>query len=148
MTRAADQDEPFQSDLATDLRIVLSKLVARLRAESGSDRLTSSQKLVLLHIETVGAASVSGLAKAAGVRPQSMGATVALLEAAQLVRSDPDPEDGRRALLSLTPTCRSMLAHFRAAKDDWLHRTIDANLNHAEQAELVRAVRLIGRLLD
>ena len=45
-----------------------------------------------------------------------MGATVAALEAAGLVKGSPDPNDGRQTILSLTPACAARFRTGRAAR--------------------------------
>jgi DNA-binding MarR family transcriptional regulator len=65
---------------------------------------------------------VTTLARAEGVRPQPMSATVSALESAGLVGGSPDPGDGRQTILSLTDTCQEWLKAGRAAKEDWLPR--------------------------
>ena len=136
------------SDLAGELRVVLGKLSRRLREQGHTGDLTLSQKSVLIRLEREGPATVSTLARAESVRPQSMGATVAALEAAGLVGGAPDPNDGRQTLLSLTVACRKWIKASRAAREDWLYRAIRANLSSKAQAELTRAVELLQRLAD
>src|SRR5690348_16279760 len=106
---------------AGELRVTLSKLNRRLRENSalGSD-FTWSQLKALIHLEREGAMTVTALAQAEGVRPQSMGATISPLREAGLVSGVPDPADGRQTVLSLTPACVEALRVGRAAKDDWL----------------------------
>ncbi len=136
------------SALAGELRVVLGKLSRRLREQGQAEDLTSSQKSVLIRLEREGPATVSTLARAESVRPQSLGATVAALEAAGLVIGAPDPNDGRQTLLSLTAACRKWIKTTRAAREDWLCRALLANLSSKEQAELTRAVELLQRLAD
>ena len=52
---------------------------------------------VLGRLDREGPASISDLAAAERMRPQSMAQTVRDLEAAGLVSRRPDPDDGRRA---------------------------------------------------
>ncbi len=134
--------------LATDLRAVFAQLKRCLRAHSNAGDLTPSQAAVVLLLERDGPATVSELSRVAGVRSQSMGATVAALEAAGYVAGAPDPGDGRRIILSLTEACRRWLAEGRAARSDWLSRTITERLDAGEQEDLERAVLLLRRLVD
>ena len=64
------------------------------------------------------------------------------------MRGAPDPTDGRRTILSLTPACRKMLGAGRAAREDWLFRAIQTHLVPSEQAELAAAIALLTRLVD
>ncbi|HTU55294.1 MAG TPA: MarR family transcriptional regulator [Acetobacteraceae bacterium] len=141
-------DHPPASALAGALRVCLGRLVRRLREEVHLGDLTWSQVLVLGRLERDGPATVTALARAEGVRPQSMGETLAPLKTAGLVSGAPDPNDGRQTILSLTPACREWIRAGRAAREDWLSRALATALTPAEQNDLARAVTLLERLLD
>jgi DNA-binding MarR family transcriptional regulator len=134
--------------LAGELRVLIGKLKRRLREQAHLGDLTWSQMSVLGRLEREGPATVTTLARAEGVRPQSMGATVSVLEAAGLVSGALDPTDGRQTILSLTAACRQWIKAGRAAREDWLFRAIRANLAPAEQEELASAIELLKRLVD
>lgn len=134
--------------LAGELRVLIGKLKRRFREQAHLGDLTWSQVSVLSRLERRGPATVTSLAQAEGMRPQSMGATVAVLEAAGLVSGTPDPDDGRRTILSLTDSSREWIRAGRAAREDWLSRTIQAKLTSAEQEELARAIPLLERLAE
>jgi len=132
--------------LAAELRVVAGRLIRRLREQADAGDLTSSQKSVLLHLEREGTATVTALARAQDMRPQSMGAIVSALQVAGLVEGAPDPSDGRQTLLSLTAACREMIAAGRAARQDWLFRAIQTNLDRQEQEQLASVIELLKRL--
>jgi DNA-binding MarR family transcriptional regulator len=134
--------------VAGELRVLVGKLKRRLREEAHLGDFTWSQVEVLGRLEREGPATVTNLARAEGVRPQSMGETLSTLKAAGLVSGAPDPTDGRQTVLSLTATCREMIKASRAAREDWLFRAIRTKLAAAEQAELASAVALLKRLVD
>ncbi len=136
------------SDLAQDLRALIGKLKRRLRDQGHIGDLTPSQVSVLLRLEQDGPSTASSLARAEGMRPQSMGAIIAALEDAGLVNGGPDPTDGRRTLLSLTDACRKWAEDGRAARQDWLTRTLQARLSPQEQDKLAEAVELLKRLVE
>ncbi len=133
---------------AGELRVVLGKLKRRLREELHMGNLTWSQVSVLGHLERGGPATVTALAHAEGVRPQSMGATVAVLEKAGLVSGTADPNDGRQTVISLTAACQELIKASRAAREDWLFRSMRTNLTLAEQKQLATAVDLLKRITD
>ncbi|ABD90235.1 MarR family winged helix-turn-helix transcriptional regulator [Rhodopseudomonas palustris] len=144
-----DPDQHDDTDalaLAHDLRLVIGQLKRRLREQAYLGDLTWSQVSVLGHLDRQGPATVTALARAEGVRPQSMGATVAVLEAAGLVGGAPDPDDGRQTILSLTAACRDLIKAGRAAREDWLLRAIQTTLSAEETAQLAGAVALLKRL--
>ncbi|MHB1056709.1 MAG: MarR family winged helix-turn-helix transcriptional regulator [Rhodanobacter sp.] len=133
---------------AVELRVLVGKLRRRLREQINLGGLPWSQISAIGHLERDGPATVTTLARAEGMRPQSMGANVAALLAAGLVRGTPDPADGRRTLLSLTPACRKLVKASRAAREDWLFHAIQTRLAPKEQAQLAGAIELLKRLVD
>jgi DNA-binding MarR family transcriptional regulator len=134
--------------VAGELRVVLSKLSRRLREQAHAADLTGAQKSVLLRLERDGPATVTALARAEGVRPQSMGATISTLEAMGHVTGSPDPSDGRQTILSLTSACQEFIRAAREAKEDWLFRALQAKLAPGEQEQLASAIELLRRLAD
>lgn len=139
---------PELAALAGELRVVLSKLKRRLREQAHAGDLTDAQKSVLLRLERDGPATVSMLARAEGVRPQSMRMTVAALETAGVVKGTPDPEDGRQTFIDLAPAFVKLLKTGRAAREDWLFRALQSQLSAREREQLAAAVRLLGKLAD
>ncbi|WP_236851589.1 MarR family transcriptional regulator [Candidatus Sodalis pierantonius] len=103
---------------------------------------------MLLRLDRDGPATVSALARAESVRPQSMRSTVAALQALGAVMGVADPVDGRQTLITLTDAFRQRLEAHRSAKNDWLHGALERQPSAAEQAQLAAAVRLLQRLAD
>jgi DNA-binding MarR family transcriptional regulator len=136
------------STLATDIRAVFGKVKRRLRDHGGQNDLTPSQISAILLLEKDGSATVSTLARAEGMRPQSMSAVVTSLQEAGLVAGAPDPSDGRQTLMSLTPKCLKWLQQGRAARQDWLTTTIAQKLSPKEQKKLQKALGLLTRLVE
>src|ERR1700712_4930764 len=101
------------SALAAEFRIVLGALNRRLREQADERDLTSTQKSVLLRLERDGPATGSALARAEAMRPQSMGAIIAALEAAGYVAGAPDPSDRRQTIVSLTDDFRAWVGAAR-----------------------------------
>jgi DNA-binding MarR family transcriptional regulator len=134
--------------LAVELRAALGKLKRKLRDQGGRNDLTPSQVSVLLRLEKDGPAAVSTLARAEGMRPQSMSAIVAALLEARLVGGSPDPRDGRQTLISLSRKCERFLKQGRAARQDWLTTTIQKKLTVEEQEKLAAAVDMLARLAE
>lgn len=135
------------SAMAGQLRVLMSKLRRRTR-EARPSGFTAPQLLALSRLDRAGPATVTALAQAEGIRSQSMGAHVAVLEKAGLVRRSPDPKDGRQSILSLTPAAKELIKDYRAAREDWLFQAIRAKLTPDEQDLLARSLDLIARLVD
>lgn len=130
---------------ASELRVVLGQLIRRLRAEN---RLPLPHASALGRLDREGALTVSELAAAERVRPQSMAQTVSELESDGLVGREPDPGDRRRALVQLTGEGRAMLQADRRQREGWLARVIADDLSDEEQLLLGRAVQLLRRLAE
>jgi DNA-binding MarR family transcriptional regulator len=146
--RSLASEAPASAALAGELRISLGKLHRRLREQADPADFTAAQKSVLLRLDRDGPATVSALARAESVRPQSMRITVAGLDAMKAVSGQAHPTDGRQTLIDLRPVFRKKLKASRAAKDDWLSRALQTQLSPQEQRELMAALKLLQRLAD
>lgn len=133
--------------LAHDLRLLIGQLKRRLREQATIGDFTASQIAVLLRLEREGPTTGSALAKAEGMRSQSMGAHLATLQEAGLVSSTPDPSDGRQTLWKLTPPARERLESGRLRREDWLTEVLETRLTPAERDELARALVLLQRII-
>ena len=147
-SRKSSTQTGLASTLAAEMRTVFRKLKLRLREHGGHSDLTPSQASVLLRLEKDGSATVSSLARAEGMRPQSMSAIVTPLQESGLVSGAPDQSDGRQTLMSLTPRCLKWLQESRAARQDWLTTTISRKLSVHEQEQLQAALELLTRLVE
>lgn len=147
-SRTLSTQTGLASTLAAEIRAVYRRLKLRYREHGGGNQLTPSQAAVLLRLETDGAATVSSLARAEGMRPQSMSAIVAPLQESGLIGGAPDPADGRQTLMSLTPKCLEWMREGRAARHDWLTTTIAQKLSAQEQQKLQEALELLARLVE
>lgn len=77
-----------------------------------------------------------------------MGATVAGLERRGLVVREPDANDGRRSILTLTPAGRTAIRSGRSAIVDKMVVALDESFTREEIAALDEAALLIERLAD
>jgi DNA-binding MarR family transcriptional regulator len=136
---------PDTALLASELRVVLGQLLRRLRTEN---RFSISHGAVLGRLDREGSRTVSELATAERVRPQSMAQTVSELEAEGLVTRRPDPGDGRRALVELTEQGVAVLQADRRQREGWLAQAIAEGFTRQEQDVLDEAVALMRRLAD
>jgi DNA-binding MarR family transcriptional regulator len=134
---------------ATELALALGLLVRRIRsaAPSESHELSWAQKAVMKRLETEGPATTAELARAEGVKPQSMGATVAALEDQGLVERKPHPTDGRQVNIALTAKGARLRKDSGTAKRTWLAEAI-AQLSPSEQKQLPAMTALIKRLVS
>ncbi len=133
---------------ARDLRVVFSRLRRRLRDLAIGDDLTPSQTAVLTRLWKEGASSGSALAGAERVRPQSMATIVAALDQRGLIERTPDPEDGRRQVVSLTEAGRQRAESDRQVREEWLTRAMQERYSEPERRVILDALSLLERLTD
>ena len=137
-----DQAEIDTPLLAAELRGVIGQLIRRLRNEN---LFPLNQASVLGRLDREGPCSVSDLAAAERVRPQSMAQTVGDLEADGLVERSPDPDDRRRE-----PTRRLSPALVEPAEDgeirgrDGVLRPQPPQELPEDDAEIARDIRQRG----
>jgi len=77
-----------------------------------------------------------------------MSSIVTSLEDAGLVSGIPDPNDGRKTLMSLSKKCQKRLQQARAARQDWLTSIIIEKLSAQEQRQLSTTIELLSRLTE
>jgi DNA-binding MarR family transcriptional regulator len=94
-----------------------------------------------------GPATTADLARAEGMKPQSMGATIAALEEMRMVERKPHPTDGRQMNIELTAKGAAVRESTRNAKRTWLAQAI-AQLDKQEQETLFAAGEIIRRLVE
>ncbi len=133
---------------ARDLRVLFSRLRRRLRSLGVDDDLTPSQTAVLTRLWKEGASSASALAGAERVRPQSMATIVAALEQRGLIERTPDPEDGRRQVVSLTDDGRRRAESDRQVREEWLACVIQERYSERERRIILDALSLLERLTE
>jgi DNA-binding MarR family transcriptional regulator len=136
---------PTTLQLAHELRETVGRVVRRLRAEPGP---SVGRLAVLGRLDRDGPSSISDLAAREHMRPQSMAQTVHDLETAELVSRRPDPADGRRAFIELTPAGLELLHVTRARRETWLTEALERELDTDERAVLNDALALLNRIAD
>jgi DNA-binding MarR family transcriptional regulator len=135
-------------DLAVvDFTQAIGLLVRRVRAASASQELSLTESAVMARLAKEGPATTADLARAEGMKPQSMGATVAALEALGLVERKPHPTDGRQMNLELTAKGAAVRKSARDAKRTWVAQAI-AQLDEQERETLFAAGEIIKRLVE
>ena len=82
---------PEATEIASELRIALFRLVRRLRTEHPSGAGSFAQMGVLMRLSRNGPATLSELAAADGITPQAMARTVGELVDGGMLRREPDP---------------------------------------------------------
>lgn len=137
---------PEASDLASDL-LTLHGRIRRTLLTGKADEVTASQTAALGRLLRHGESTVADLARAEGVRPQSMGATVQALVDLGFAERRPDPSDGRRTLVQATE------AGAHARDDAWSARSRIlaerlGRLSPEDRATVARSLAVLEPLVE
>jgi DNA-binding MarR family transcriptional regulator len=133
------------SDLASRLRLDISRMARRLRQEAGAE-LTPSQTAALATIEKHGPLTPSELATRERVQRPTATRVLAFLEDAGLVTRAVDPTDRRSSLVSMSEQGSELLAVVRTRKDAYLAQRLEA-LSGEDRVALDRAAAILERML-
>jgi DNA-binding MarR family transcriptional regulator len=136
------------TEIAGGLRESIGLLLRRLRQVHIEGELTLPESSALTRLHRGGPATSSALAKQEQISPQSMGTTLARLEARGLVERHPDPADGRRVVLSITGAGRQVIQDKRNARTQRLATALSASFSPAELRQLRAAAPLLDRLAE
>lgn len=136
----------FETEVA-DFTQALGVLVRRVRAAAASHELSLTESAVMARLARDGPATTADLARAEGMKPQSMGTTIAVLEEMGMVERKPHPSDGRQVNIELTAKGAAVRNRTRAAKRTWLAQAI-SQLDRQEQTTLFAAADIIKRLAE
>ena len=134
------------AEVAAGLRVSVGMLVRRLRLVQSKGELTMPESAALARLDRGGPATASALARIEQISPQSMGATLGGLEARGLIERRPDPQDGRRIVLSLSDSGLQALRDKRNARTERLAAALSSGFTQTELGQLMVAVPLIERL--
>ena len=132
--------------VAVALRTSVGMLMRRIRQSKDGDELTLPESTALARLDRGGPATAAELARQEQISPQSMGATLAALQERGLIERRPDPQDGRRIVLTVTPAGQAVLNDRRSALAQLMARTLETEFSPAELDQLLSAAPLIERL--
>src|ERR1700677_2744542 len=132
-----------------DFAMAVGLLVPRIRADTPPElrEFSWTQKAVLRRLEKHGPATAADLARGEGVKPQSMGTALGLLEKVGLVERKAHPTDGRQINIKLTARGITLRRNTKEATLAWLSQAI-ATRDNQEQTTLFKAGELIKRIAE
>lgn len=143
------QQTRSDAGLATALRISVSRLARRLRAERYTKGLepdlSDTQLAALAALERHGQMTPGDLADNEKVQPPSMTRVIGVLEERGLVIRTPHATDRRQVLLTVTPAGRSVVEQARRLREAWLAKRLH-ELTPQERAALRAAAPILEKL--
>ena len=125
----------------------VGKLVRCARAAATSNELSWTETAVLNRLAREGPTTTAELARAQGMRPQSMRTIVASLEGLGMVARRAHATDGRQVNLELTEKGKAEQRSSTEAKRNWLAQAV-GKLNAEEQETLFATGKLMRRLVE
>lgn len=132
--------------IAAALFASVGLLVRRIRQVPTEGGLTMPERQALSLLDRGGPASSSELARQAQITAQAMGTTLGALQTRGLVERRPDPQDGRRVILTVTDTGRQELRDKRNSRTELISRALADTFTPAELEQLAAAAPLLERL--
>lgn len=143
------QQTRSDAGLATALRISVSRLARRLRAERLAKGLepglSDTQLAALASLERHSAMTPGELADHEKVQPPSMTRVIAALEELGLVTRAPHATDRRQVLLTVTDRGREVVHQSRRLREEWLAKRL-RELTPQERAALRAAAPILEKL--
>jgi DNA-binding MarR family transcriptional regulator len=122
-------------------------LVRRVRAAATSHELSMTESSVLRRLAKEGPATTADLARAQGMRPQSMRTVIASLEKMGMIARKPHATDGRQVNIVLTVRGAAEEKSTTEAKRTWLAHVI-SQLGQQERETLFAAGGIIRRMVE
>jgi DNA-binding MarR family transcriptional regulator len=125
----------------------IGRVVRHMRFAAAQHELSLTEWAVLARLGREGPATTAELARAEGMRPQSMSAAVATLEERGFLERKPHPSDGRQVNIALTERGAAVRSKAKDLKRAWLAQAT-ARLEDEERQVLARAGDILKRLLE
>jgi DNA-binding MarR family transcriptional regulator len=132
-----------------ELKLALGRLVRRMRAEAPAEQheLSWTQKSVIARLDREGPMTSADLARAEGIKPQSMGTAITHLEEMGFVEKKSHASDGRQLNIKLTAKGAALRKSGHDSSRAWLAQAI-SRLDKKQQATLFEAGEIIKQLAE
>lgn len=138
-----------QQQLVSDLRVVVTRLVKKLRTKSSlATRLSLTERSVLSQLDNQKSLLPSELAAMEKVTTQSMSQILARLLEMDLIIRTPSATDGRKVLISLSAEGKRMIQENRHRREEWLVQALEHTTTPEEQAHLRTAINALAKIIE
>ncbi|HET9173090.1 MAG TPA: MarR family transcriptional regulator [Actinospica sp.] len=135
-------------EVAAALRTGVGLLLRRLKQAPSAGELTMPEVSALSRLDRGGPTTAAELARQEQISPQSMGATLFGLLERGYIGKHPDPTDGRRYVLSLTPEGAEVVRQRRSKRTELMATALAEHFSPAELEILQAAAPLLERLAE
>jgi DNA-binding MarR family transcriptional regulator len=131
----------------SELMLTITTLIRRTRTEMNDQEFSWAQSGILARLAKHGQMTSAQLARAEGMKPQSMASLLPPMEERKLIKRCSDPSDGRKILFELTKKGIEVSERLAADREERL-RVAVAKLGSKEQETLLAGIALINRTLE
>jgi len=148
-TTRTDTDTEHDPDLAaaaSQLRIATFRLARRMRTQRAVDSMSDGQFAVLAALWKTGPHTLGELAERERVSAPSMNRTVNCLQDSGWITRSADENDGRKVVISLTESGRSVVDETARRRDAWVESAL-AELTEEERATIAAAAEIMARMV-
>lgn len=137
------------SELASELRVAISRLLKVMKREIKQDELLSlTERSTLSRIGQTSQVLPSELARFEKVTSQSMSQIINKLFKNDLIQKAPSTEDKRKVFISITPKGQEFIELTRNKTSEWLTKTISEKTSEEEKVTLVKAAEILTKLTE
>jgi DNA-binding MarR family transcriptional regulator len=142
-------NEQTDLQLASDLRMVLTRLIKKLRSKSTtSDKLSLTERSTIALLDQHKELLPSELAAMEKITTQSMSQILNHLLELGYIHRRMDENDKRKAIISLSKAGQAILYKVRNERDEWLNKALVEICSAKEQDMLRRALVPLTKLVD
>lgn len=140
---------PQNIALASELRLVVTRLIKKLRAKSSlSGHLSLTERSTIALLDLHKELLPSELAAMEKVTTQSMSQILAHLLELGYIHRKPSETDKRKAIITLSKTGAEVLNEVRNKRDEWLINAIKQTCTPEEQEVLRKVIAPLTKLVD
>ncbi len=140
------QNDP---QLASDLRMVITRLIKKLRNKStANEKLSLTERSTLWLLDQHKELLPSELAAMEKITTQSMSQILNHLSELGYIARRISETDKRKAIISLSKDGQNILYKVRNERDEWLNKALKETCSAEEQELLRRALTPLTRLVD
>ena len=138
-----------ENELASRLRISMSRLVKVIRNEVKHDELLSlTERSTLTMVYQYSEILPSELAFMEKVTSQSMSQIINKLLKLGFVKKTSSKKDKRKVIITISPSGKKLIDKKRQEKQEWLAKAIFEKTTQKEKEVLVHAIKIIEKLVD
>ncbi len=142
-------EEQTSTQLATELRTVIARLVKKLRGKSvASDGLSLTERSTMALLDQHKQLLPNELAAMEKITTQSMSQVLNHLAELGYINRKPSPDDGRKIIITLSKAGQDVLYKARNERDEWLGAAIASTCTAKEQELLRRVIGPLTKLVD